>query len=101
MEEGEYWVSQLTQQALKPLCEGGEHVYSGWKDVPCWFLATTVDRSFPLEMQKMLVQGARDQGGNVVLREVESSHSPMLSRPEEVTRFLTDAIEAFVGAAEV
>lgn len=72
-------------------------MYSGWKDVPCWFLATTVDRTFPLEFQKMFVQGARDQGASVVLREVESSHSPMLSKPDEVVRFLVDAVDAFVG----
>ncbi len=99
-EEGEYWLSQLTKQSLKPLCEGGELVYSGWKDVPCWFLATTEDRGFgpgALEIQKTFVNMAREAGANVTLREVVSSHSPMLSRPEEVTGFLVDAVKAFVG----
>jgi len=44
-EEGNYWVGKLGKQALKALTEGGEHVYAGWMEVPCWYLATTEEPS--------------------------------------------------------
>ncbi|TVY82441.1 Methylesterase [Lachnellula suecica] len=94
IEEGEYWVSKLEKQALRPLTEG-EHSYAGWKDVPVWFLATTEDKALPFEAQKFFVQTARDAGADVTVREVESSHSPMLSKPQETVDFLLEAAASF------
>lgn len=94
-EEGDLWLRRLTKQSLKSLIEGGEHVYGGWMDVPCWFLATTEDVAFLVQMQKMLVQMAQDAGGDVTLREIASSHSPMLSMPEQTASFILEALAAF------
>lgn len=96
-EEGDYWVKKLQKQALKPLMEGGEHFYAGWRDVPLWYLATTDDKTYPTQVQSMVVQMANDDGGNITWREVESSHSPMLSKPEETAKFLLEAVAALVG----
>ena len=60
--------------------EGGEHAYAGWIDVPVWYLSTMEDRALPVQAQRMFVQCAKDAGADVTVREVESSHSPMLSR---------------------
>jgi pimeloyl-ACP methyl ester carboxylesterase len=97
-EEGNYWVGKLEKQALRPMMdpEGGEHSYAGWMDVPVWFLATTEDKAFPVQAQKAMVQMAKDAGADVTLREVASSHSPMLSRPEETTKFILEAVKYFV-----
>lgn len=65
--------------------------------MPVWFLSTTEDKALPVEAQRMMVQGARDAGADVSVREVESSHSPMLSRPEETVGFVLEAVKAFVG----
>ncbi|KAG4433779.1 hypothetical protein IFR05_010746 [Cadophora sp. M221] len=97
VEEGEMWVGEVTKQSLKSLAEGGEFVYAGWREVPCWFLGTREDRGLPFELQKVLVGMAREQGGEVTMREVESGHAPMLSRPEETTEFLLEAAGAFIG----
>ncbi|CAG8972132.1 hypothetical protein HYALB_00008137 [Hymenoscyphus albidus] len=94
-EEAKYRVGKLGKQAFAALKDGGEHVYSGWKDVPCWFLATVEDRGLPIEMQRMLVGMARSEGADIVLREVQSSHSPFFSRSEETVEFLVDAVTAF------
>jgi pimeloyl-ACP methyl ester carboxylesterase len=96
-EEGKEWVGKLMNHSLKTLTEGGEHGYAGWMDVPVWYIATTEDKSLPIEAQRMFVQMAKDAGGDVTLREVESSHSPMLSRPEETAGIVFDAVKAFVG----
>ncbi|KAB5545796.1 hypothetical protein GE09DRAFT_1175296 [Coniochaeta sp. 2T2.1] len=73
-EEAEYWVSQLTPHSLKALFEGGEHSYAGWVDVPAWEMGATVEH-----------------------REMQTSHSPFLSRPEETVGIVLDAVEAFTG----
>ncbi|KAG4421247.1 hypothetical protein IFR04_005658 [Cadophora malorum] len=97
VEEGQECVGDVTKQSLKALSEGGEDVYAGWRDVECWFLGTKEDKGLPFEVQGMLVGMAREQGGNVVMREVQSGHAPMLSKPEETVEFLLEAAKAFVG----
>lgn len=96
-EEGTQWVGKLTKHSLKTLTEGGEHTYGGWMDVPSWYIATTEDKSLPIEAQRMFVQMTKDAGGDVTLREIESSHSPMLSRPEETTAIIVEAVKSFAG----
>lgn len=96
-EEKQYWVSKLTKHSVKSLFEGGEHSYAGWQDVPSWVLVTTKDRGLPLEMQKMLIQTAVDAGASVETRKIDSSHSPMLSRPEETASFLVEAATGLAG----
>lgn len=94
--EAEEWTSRLTGQSLKALFEGGKYAYAGWKDVSCWFLLTVEDRALPVEAQRMMVAKAREAGGSVEVREVDSGHSPMLARPEDTFKFLTEAAAAFV-----
>jgi pimeloyl-ACP methyl ester carboxylesterase len=97
VEEGNYWVGQLTKQAIKPMFEGGEHGYAGWMDIPNWYLSTTEDKAFPVQAQRMVVQMAKDAGADVTVREVASSHSPMLSKPKETADFILEAVASFVG----
>jgi pimeloyl-ACP methyl ester carboxylesterase len=92
-EEGDEWVAKITKQAVAAFY-GGEHAYAGWKEVPAWYLATTEDKALPIEVQRGLLEKARSEG-TVVLREIDSSHSPMLSRPEEVARFIEEAVQSF------
>lgn len=97
-EEAEYWVSQLTTQSLKALFEGGEHTYAGWQDVPSWYIGTTEDRGIPVLAQRMGVGIAREMGGVVEHRELETSHSPFLSQPEATVGIIVEAVEAFPGS---
>lgn len=96
-EEGNYWVEKLEKQSLKALKESGEYVYSGWKDVPCWYLATSDDPALPVQAQRFFVQSAKDAGADATSREVESSHSVMLSKPKETVDFILEAVAAFEG----
>ncbi len=96
-DEGRYWADSLGQQSLKSLAEGGEHAYAAWMDAPSWYLAAAQDRPFPVETQRMGVQMAKDAGADVTIREVESGHSAMLSKPQETADFLSDAVAYFVG----
>lgn len=93
--EADHWIQQLTKQSLKSLAEGGEHAYSGWKDVPTWYLAAIEDRALPVELQRMFVQMAQEQGGDVTLREVQGGHAAMLSKSKECADFVIEAARAF------
>lgn len=94
-EEGNLWVSKLQKQSSKAFTEGAEYGYTGWKDVPVWYLSTTADKALPFQVQQYFVQVAKDAGADVTVREVESSHSPMLSKPEETAEFILEAVAAF------
>ncbi|KAJ9608958.1 hypothetical protein H2200_006729 [Cladophialophora chaetospira] len=94
-EEQKEWVGKLTPHSLKTLTEGGEDTYEGWRDAPIWFIATKQDKSLPIEAQRYFVQAAKDAGADVTLREVDSSHSPMLSRPQETADIIVEAVQAF------
>jgi pimeloyl-ACP methyl ester carboxylesterase len=96
-DEAEFWVSQLTTQSLKALFEGGEYSYAGWLDVPTWYIGTTEDRGLPVVMQRMGIGMAREMGGLVEHRELQTSHSPFLSQPEATVRIVLEALEAFTG----
>ncbi|KAH7002539.1 Alpha/beta hydrolase fold-1 [Ilyonectria destructans] len=95
IDEGNLAVSRLRKHSLRSLSEGGEYVYSGWMDVPVWYLAARDDKAFPVEIQKAGVQIARDNGSDVTLREINTSHSPMLSKPMESVEFILEAVAYF------
>lgn len=97
--EAEFWTSQLTTQSLKSLFEGSEYAYSGWQDVPSWYLGTIEDRGLAVVIQRMTVGMAREMGGKVEHRELQTSHSPFLSQPEATTRIVVEAVEAFAGTS--
>lgn len=59
---------------------------AAWKSIPSWFLITTADRAIAPDQQRF---GARRMGARVT--EIEASHLPLLSRPEEVANIIQAA----------
>jgi pimeloyl-ACP methyl ester carboxylesterase len=100
-DEAQHRASQLTTQSLKALFEGGEFSYAGWRDVPAWYVGTIEDRGLPVVMQRVTVGMARAMGATVEHRELQTSHSPFLSRPEETVKIVLEAVKAFSGARSV
>lgn len=96
-DEAEFWVSQLTTQSLKALFEGGEYTYAGWRDVPVWYIGTVEDRGLPVVVQRINIGMAKEIGGRVEHRELQTSHSPFLSQPEMTVMIMLEAVEAFTG----
>lgn len=94
----QYWTSQLTTQSLKALFEGGEFTYAGWQDVPSWYIGTVEDHGLPVLAQRMSVAMAREMGGIVEHRELQTSHSPFLSQPALTARIILEAVAAFTGS---
>ncbi|KAF4969347.1 hypothetical protein FSARC_3422 [Fusarium sarcochroum] len=95
--EADEQASMLTTQSLKALFEGGEHAYSGWLDVPVWYIGTIDDNGLPIAVQRIQVGMARAMGGNVVHTEMRTSHSPFLSQPAQVMQIFLQAFQAFTG----
>ncbi|KAJ5081169.1 alpha/beta-hydrolase [Penicillium angulare] len=100
-DEAEFWVSKLTTQSLKALFEGAEYAYAGWQDVPAWYIGTVEDRGLPVLAQRMNVGMAREMGGSVEHRELQTSHSPFLSQPEATVKIMVEAVESFTGLSVV
>lgn len=92
--EGEMWVSRLRKQSSRAFTEGKDVMYPGWQDVPVWVLVTTEDKALPVEVQYMMVDMVTGTA-DVTVREIASSHSPMLSKPSEVAGYIVEAARAF------
>jgi pimeloyl-ACP methyl ester carboxylesterase len=92
--EGDEWVAKLRKQSTKAFTEGRDVMYPGWQDVPVWSLVTTEDKAMPVELQKMIIGMVKDTA-DLTVREIASSHSPMLSKPKEVMEFILEATKAF------
>lgn len=94
-EEGQYWAEKVGTHSLAAFMEGDEHMYAGWMDVPVWYLVTKDDKCIALEGQRAFIKRAQGEGADVQSREIEGSHSPMLSRPQETVEFIGEALAAF------
>lgn len=99
-DEGTHWVERLLKQSIRGLTEGAQDAYAGWKEVPIWYLVTTEDKALPVEAQRIFLQSARDSGADITVREIASSHSPMLSRPSETVGYVLEATSFFAGSGE-
>lgn len=60
-------------------------------------LVTQYDHALPADVQHKLAIGARNEEAEVIVREINSSHSPMLSRPRETVAFLIEAAKLWEG----
>jgi pimeloyl-ACP methyl ester carboxylesterase len=60
-----------------------------WKTIPSWYLVAQNDHAIPPATERFMAQRA----GSTV-QEVQSSHVPMISRPDVVTDLIVDAARA-------
>jgi hypothetical protein len=95
--EADHATSMLSTQSLKALFEGRDYSYSGWLDVPVWFIGTTEDQGLPVVVQRAQIGMVRVLGGHVVYTELQTSHSPFLSQPTQVVQIMLQAFRSFTG----
>ena len=99
LEEAAYWVSKLGTHSAVTLNSPAN--YAAWKDIPSWYLICMQDKALKPETQRALVKEAReylDEAGGpgtgahmLRMEEIDSSHSPFLSRPEQTAAFIEKA----------
>ncbi|KAF5577619.1 hypothetical protein FPCIR_12021 [Fusarium pseudocircinatum] len=95
--EADHATSMLTTQSLKALFEGREYSYSGWLDVPVWFIGTIEDQGLPILVQRAQIGMVRMLGARVVHTELKTSHSLFLSQPKQVVQIMLQACQSFTG----
>jgi len=67
-------------------CLGEKVDHAAWHDKPSWFVVTTKDQMNPTDFQMKM---AKQIGATTV--NVDSSHVPMLSKPQEVAAAIISA----------
>jgi pimeloyl-ACP methyl ester carboxylesterase len=66
----------------------GQVEYAAYKDIPSAYLVAMMDKAIGWKSQE---KAAREVAGCDLIERVEAGHSPFLSRPEEVARFIRRA----------
>jgi pimeloyl-ACP methyl ester carboxylesterase len=82
-------VMYAVQQPLLTAAFGEPMGVPAWKALPSWYMVASEDEAIPPPAER---QFAERMGATTV--EVPSSHVPMVSRPDEVTRLILDASAA-------
>ncbi|KAJ5273447.1 hypothetical protein N7478_008572 [Penicillium angulare] len=82
IEEAQMWISKLESQTLKTFLEPA--LYEPWRDVPSVYIFCEQDGAIEIGTQEKY---PRTLGDPVAYR-IDASHSPFLSRPDEVVNAL-------------
>lgn len=65
-----------------------------WKALPSWYMVATNDEAIPPDAERLFAQR---MGATVV--EIESSHVPMISQPDEVSALIETAAQAVTAGS--
>lgn len=65
--------------------------YAAYLKIPTTYLVCTDDPVIPPQLQREMVDKAREKGAKVVTKEIHSDHVPMVSHPDEVVEVLLEA----------
>lgn len=65
--------------------------YEPWKDIRCMYLFTEDDRGAPFEFQQL---AAAQLGPDTINYHIKTSHSPFLSKPDELIEGLLFGVAA-------
>ena len=87
--QASHWASLLRPWSWKVMLS--KNLYSAWEDIPTSYLLCRVDKMMPPSLQKLMVQGVVDSGTQIRVEEIESSHSPFYSMPEQTAEFIRRA----------
>ena len=86
--EAKHWVSLLRPQSWVAVTSGVV-TSEACMEVPAHYLFCSKDQALAIEIQKGMVAGAEERSGKSFrTEELECSHSPFLSMPEETAEFL-------------
>lgn len=67
-----------------------------WKSIPSWYLLGTEDKAMPPATQRFMAERAKS-----TIEEVQSSHAPMISQPDVVTKLIVTVANATVAGGAV
>lgn len=85
-DEQTYWFSQLQAHSLASL--QAPTLGASWKTIPSSYLFCGQDLAIPVQLQEMMVNGAKDKGARVDVSRLETGHSPYLTMPKETVEWI-------------
>ncbi|OWY50355.1 alpha/beta-hydrolase [Alternaria alternata] len=89
-EESEEMIAALRPHALGAL-QGKMKSPAAWREIPVAYMVCEEDRALPAGAQDAMIQGVKAAGADVDIERVVASHSPYLSQPDTVVKFLLRA----------
>ncbi|KAH8629886.1 hypothetical protein IG631_14463 [Alternaria alternata] len=89
-QEAEEMIAALRPHALGAL-QGKMKSPAAWREIPVAYMICEEDRALPAGAQDAMIQGVKAAGADVVIERVAASHSPYLSQPDTVVKFLLRA----------
>jgi pimeloyl-ACP methyl ester carboxylesterase len=87
--EVEKWAKELKTHSFGT--KKAKSTAASWKEIPTWYLLCEDDKAIPKEAQEAMTQGVKDGGGEIEVTRIKSDHSPFLSHPEEVVKWIRKA----------
>jgi pimeloyl-ACP methyl ester carboxylesterase len=94
LSEQEQKLVWATQGVPKPDLFGAKAGGTAWKTKPSWYIVGKKDHTVPPDLERAM---AKRMGATMY--ELDSSHVPMLSRPDEVLNVIRDAVKGVQGVA--
>jgi pimeloyl-ACP methyl ester carboxylesterase len=94
LSEQEQKMVWATQGVPKPDLFGAKAGGTAWKSKPSWYIVGKKDHTVHPDLERAM---AKRMGATVY--ELDSSHVPMLSRPDEVLNVIRDAVKGVQGVA--
>lgn len=88
-EEALHWSSKLKPHSYATKFVGASS--AAWRTIPSSYLICEDDRAIPAFLQEAMIKTCQDLGATMDTERVFSSHSPFLSKPDEVVGFLRRA----------
>lgn len=90
-EEQKLWVAKL--KPIPVACHTAPLTHAGWQHVPVSYLFCENDIALPIQLRERMVATAKEAGVTVWTKSCTSGHSPMLSQPEVVAKFIFEACD--------
>jgi pimeloyl-ACP methyl ester carboxylesterase len=87
--EAAYWSSKLRKHSYATLSVGASS--AAWRTITSTYLICEDDRAIPVFVQEAMVKACQDTGADMKTERLFASHSPFLSKPDEVVSFLRRA----------
>ncbi|KAF5014729.1 hypothetical protein F66182_14193 [Fusarium sp. NRRL 66182] len=88
--EADRWVKAMRPHSYKTF--SSKTTYAAYKKIPSTYFLCTNDNSLPFENQQKMVA---ESGANFTTVTFDASHSPFLSKPDEVFRAVQEAAQRY------
>lgn len=92
-ENGIKWAVRMSMHTMLAWITPASSLPDDAKEVPVTFLKCLKDEVFPLNFQSAMIEMLLSEGTKVDVREIDSAHCPNVSRPDELSNIVINAIE--------